>query len=163
MPSIKALQNKFKGEFGKEMPSEFKFRLRSPSEFEPKSFRRKQVKKDPKVDAIFGRLKDSDDFKIQAFRFPKKAGWDIDKAKAWTSKHLEIAFGEAGFEPMYQVWSSPDYSGWRNPYSPVSPDTQLNPMAAYITQPEPPLLKVKKALIRIFNIIDKENLYDKKH
>jgi hypothetical protein len=54
-------------------------------------FRYIKIKKDkPKVNAVYGKLKDKDDWKIQALRFPKSDDWSVETAKTWVKDHPDI-------------------------------------------------------------------------
>ena len=46
--------------------------------------------KENSIRALGGPLKTSDEVKIQSLRFIKKAGWTLEKAKAWVKDHPEI-------------------------------------------------------------------------
>ncbi len=76
-----------------ETENEIRHRLRDPSDFEEKSFRRITIKQDrPQVFAIVGKLKNGDSKMVaQALRFPKDQGWTIEKAKAWFKEHWKSA------------------------------------------------------------------------
>lgn len=65
-------------------PNEHAARIRDPSEFEDKSFRRKKITDG--IDAIMGKLKGQDTMTIQAYRFDKDK-YTVKTAKAWLKKH----------------------------------------------------------------------------
>jgi hypothetical protein len=72
-----------------ETENEIRYRIKEPDDFE--KFRYAPLKKDkPRVNAIFGKYKDKDEWAIQALRFPKEDGWNVADAKAWVKAHPDI-------------------------------------------------------------------------
>ncbi len=76
-------------------PNEHAARIIEPSEFEPKSFRRKKITDG--VDVIMGKLKGKDSMTIQTYRFDKDK-FTAEEAKAWLKRNDVKAksFEEAG-------------------------------------------------------------------
>ncbi|MCE5314017.1 MAG: DNA adenine methylase [Armatimonadota bacterium] len=83
-----------------ETENEIRYRVRDPKEFEPDSFRRKDLDGVDGVSIIIGKLKeefvpdgsDPNSMVAQAYRFAKQTGdnpdgWTIDKAKDWIAEH----------------------------------------------------------------------------
>jgi len=77
------LQRLLEPELQKPYQNEHSCRIREPSEFEPKSFRR--IKKG-KLHIIIGRLKGKTTTTTQAYRYPKK-DWKKDEARRHCKQH----------------------------------------------------------------------------
>jgi len=71
-----------------ETENEIRHRLRDPDLFD--KFRYMTLQKSPKVNAVIGKLKGSKEWKLQALRFPKSAGWSIESAKKWVKDHPDV-------------------------------------------------------------------------
>jgi len=91
-----ALQTMIAPEEGRPYPNEHACRLQAPSKFS--DFRRGTRKHEGKVySIIFGKLKDSDDWEEQAYRYAKDV-WEAADARAHCKSHdgsFEAASGEA--------------------------------------------------------------------
>lgn len=72
-----------------ETENEIRHRIKEPDLFS--EFRYIKLKKDkPRVNAVYGKYKDKDEWAIQALRFPKADGWSIKSAKSWLKDHPEV-------------------------------------------------------------------------
>jgi hypothetical protein len=74
-------------------PNEHSARVRDPGDFQPDSFRRKNITRG--VDIIMGRLKGETTMTAQAYRFDKTV-FTVAEAKAWLKKN-DIEY--ISFEP----------------------------------------------------------------
>ena len=71
--------------------NEIKYRVREPGRFKDGTLKRIALQKQkPRVIAIVGNLKGQDSLTIQALRFPKDDGWNLNKAKAWLKDHPDV-------------------------------------------------------------------------
>ena len=110
------------------LPNEHSARIRDPGDFQPDSFRRKELPKGG-VSMILGRLKGETTMTVQAYRFPKDQYTPVE-AKQWL-KDNDV--GDYTFEPAKEAseeeyipelvkdMSSPTYlekfrSMWRSQY-----------------------------------------------
>jgi len=71
--------------------TEIRYRKRNPDDFT--RIRAWWLKEDS-IRALGGPLKGTGATAIQALRFQKKAGWNLDKAKAWIEEHPDLKFHE---------------------------------------------------------------------
>jgi hypothetical protein len=76
-----------------ETENEIRHRIKDPGLFSKFRYAVLQ-KKSPKVFAVYGQLKSSTKWAIQALRFPKGEGWTVEKAKAWAASHPVKIFVE---------------------------------------------------------------------
>ena len=76
------------------LPNEHAARLRDPGDFQPDSFRRKEIA--PGISIIMGRLKGQQTMTAQSYRFSKDK-FTAAQAKAWLKDHdvKNISFEEA--------------------------------------------------------------------
>jgi len=65
-------------------PTEHSARVRDPGDFQPDSFRRKEVA--PGISIVMGRLKGSTSMTAQAYRFDRSK-FTPEEAKAWLKDH----------------------------------------------------------------------------
>ena len=75
-------------------PSEHAARVRDPDDFQPDSFRRKEIA--PGVSIVMGKLKGQQTMTAQSYRFNKER-FTAAEAKAWLKTHdvKNISFEEA--------------------------------------------------------------------
>jgi hypothetical protein len=71
-----------------ETGTSYRYRVREPDQFS--EMRTITLQKEPVIRAVYGKLKDKDEWKIQSLIFPKDAGWTLDKAKAWVKDHPDV-------------------------------------------------------------------------
>jgi len=89
-----------------ETDNEIRHRVRDPEDFDKFRYITLQKKK-PRIRAIYGHVKETeDDWKIQALRFPKEDGWTMDSAKAWVKEHPEVV-------KALEYLEEADFSGWQ--------------------------------------------------
>lgn len=79
----------FEGKLWEESDTEIMHRLMDPSLCSKfRSFMLKKTK--PRIRGIMGKLKDSEDWKLQSLRFLKEDGWTMEDAKAWVKAHPDL-------------------------------------------------------------------------
>lgn len=67
--------------------NEIRERIQEPSQFQPDSFRRKDIGNG--ISLIIGKKKGSSTIETQAIRFDKSK-WSLDKAQAWLKEHPSV-------------------------------------------------------------------------
>ncbi len=84
-----SLEDEIENKKWEETENEIRHRVREPELFS--EFRHIKIKKDkPRVNAIYGKLKEKDEWKIQALRFPKADDWTVASAKEWVKAHPDL-------------------------------------------------------------------------
>ena len=70
-----------------ETPNEIRVRIKRPGDFENDSFRRIDIDKDKGIFAVIGKMTGQISTTIQAYRFEKKKGWNIQKVISWLERN----------------------------------------------------------------------------
>jgi len=87
-------------------------RVRSPSDFEPGSFRSHMLSESEGISAIVGKLRGQSSMSVQALRFDRAHDWTEEKARAWASKHNYQIVAKSAIGRCLQVIGeiNPDYT-----------------------------------------------------